>query len=211
MHAIEMRNKDVLVLRADGLTSLGGMALMLFGVACLISTLYAPAGWFWGPFFLLVGYLLRFGPHTTVLDRKQNVFKIRRFHFRHQYPLSQIKDVRLVQGRIVVPVHSNSSVDRPYQSYQILLSLEDPNVGRVALLENGNWSLQAQYASEIAHFLGVPFFDESNDSADSTRITHRPSERQRPTSPEEVKKREKQDRWAAKRAERKQQSSGKRK
>ncbi len=209
MHGLERRNEDLLVLHASASAGCIGTGLILIGVGFLISTIYVRAGWFWGLFFLFVGYLARFGPPKTILDRKHDVIKIRRYHFREQYSLSQIEDVRVVHGRTVTPVHSNSNADRAYLSYQIVLSHEDPHVERVPLLENGDRSLQVQYGREIAQFLGVPFFDDSSESESSLSDTDRTSERHRPTpiSPEEAERREKQDRWAAKRAERKRRSS----
>lgn len=201
------------MLRASASAGCIGTGLILIGIGCLISTIYVRAGWFWGLFFLFVGYLGRFGPPKTILDRKHDVIKIRRYHFRERHRLSQIEDVRVVLARTVTPVHSNSNADRPYQSYQVVLSHVDPHIGRFSLLENGDRALQVQYGTEIAHFLGVPFFDDSSDSEYSPSVTGRTSERHRPapSSPKEAERRVKQDRWAAKRAERKKRSSDNRK
>lgn len=210
MHVLERRNEDQLILRAGGLAGCAGLAFLILGFAFLAAGFYNPAGWFYGPFFLFVGFLTRFGPHTTVLDRKRGVLKIRRFHFRNQYLLSQIEDVRVVLGRSVAPVHNSSYADRSYQSFQIVLSLDNSYEGRMVLLENGDGALQNQYAREIAIFLKVPYFDERHQMGESSKAMSSATERRpAPASQEELERLENQDRWALKRAERKKKESNK--
>lgn len=225
LHILQRLDEDRLLLGPLSLGPWIGYTFILIGSLVILSKPSNGSVWIFGLFFALIGCLTRFGPSTTLWDKKTGFLTIRRFHFLDKYPLSQIKDVRVIRGNYVF---DQQRIRQSYQSYNLALRLDNGRLdnGRLDndrsyndrsyndrsshdyeeqlnLLENGAAPLQIEYGQTIAEFLGVPFVDESETAAErhSQSVLQPKHPKQRPLHSEQADAN--RARWASQRAQRK--------
>jgi hypothetical protein len=215
LHILQRLDEDRLLLGPLALGPWIGYTFILIGSLVILSKPSNGSVWIFGLFFALIGCLTRFGPPTTLWDKKTGFLTIRRFHFLDKYPLLQIKDVRVIRGKYVF---DQQRIRLSYQSYNLVLRLDNDRLDndrldndrsgndyeeQLNLLENGAAPLQIEYGRTIAEFLGVPFVDESETAAErhSQSVLQPEHPKQRPLHSEQADAN--RARWASQRAQRK--------
>lgn len=200
LHVLQQLDVDRLLLGPSSLGPWIGYSSILIGALVILSKPSNGSTWIFGLFFVLIGCLTRLGPTTTLWDKKTGLLTIRRLYFLDKYPLSQIKDIRVIRGNYVIDPHRRRL---NYQSYILVLRLDNVAEEQLNLLENGAAPLQCEYGRTIAEFLGVPFVDESETVVErhSQPVLQSKHPKQRPLHSEQADANK--ERWASQRAQRK--------
>ena len=158
LHTLNLLGENRLILQPTAPIAWIGYAIIALGVLFAARNANDPNAWKGAAFVVLIGLITRFGPTTTLFDRKRGILKRRYFGTNKVYLLSQVTGVRLFPNEMSVEKRSGRAI--PYMCYSLILTLDGADFGRITLAENGAADTLGNCGRTIAAFINVPFVDE---------------------------------------------------